>query len=60
MTLDVEGIARIDGPMHHGIYTRLQFSAPTLLDSNKYFLISVLTYQNKVIDVSGGMVKRAA
>ena len=50
VNLDVEGIAPIDGPSHQGIYTRLQFAAPTLLDSNKYFLISGLTYQNTVID----------
>lgn len=50
VNLDVEGIAPIDGPTHHGIYTRLQFAAPTLLDSNRYFLISGLTYQNTVID----------
>jgi outer membrane protein assembly factor BamA len=50
VNLDVEGIAPIDGPTHHGIYTRLQFAAPTLLDSNKYFLIAGTTYQNTVID----------
>jgi outer membrane protein assembly factor BamA len=50
VNLDVEGIAPIDGPTHHGIYTRLQFAAPTLLDSNKYFLIGGATYQNTVID----------
>ena len=50
VNLDVEGIAPIDGPTHHGIYTRLQFAAPTLLDSNKYFLIGGMTYQNTVID----------
>jgi outer membrane protein assembly factor BamA len=50
VNLDVEGIAPIDGPTHHGIYTRLQFAAPTLLVSNKYFLISGMTYQNTVID----------
>ena len=50
LNLDVEGIAPIDGPTHHGIYTRLQFAAPTLLDSNKYFLIGGITYQNTVID----------
>jgi outer membrane protein assembly factor BamA len=49
VNLDVEGVAPIDGPAHHGVYTRLQFAAPTLLDSNKYFLISGLTYQNTVI-----------
>ena len=46
----IEGIAPIDGPTHHGIYARLQFAAPTLLDSNKYFLIGGTTYQNTVID----------
>jgi outer membrane protein assembly factor BamA len=50
VNLDVEGIAPIDGPTHHGIYTRLQFAAPTLLDSNNYFLITGMTYQNTVID----------
>jgi hypothetical protein len=50
VNLDVEGIVPIDGLTHHGIYTRLQFAAPTLFDSNKYFLISGLTYQNTVID----------
>jgi len=50
VNLDVDGIAPIDGPTHHGIYTRLQFATPTLLDSNKYFLISGMTYQNTVID----------
>jgi outer membrane protein assembly factor BamA len=48
--LDVEGIAPMDGPSHHGIYTRLQYAAPTLLDSNKYFLIGGATYQNTVIN----------
>ncbi len=46
MNLDVEAIAPIDGPTHHGIYSRLQFVDPTLLDSDKYFLISGVTYQN--------------
>jgi outer membrane protein assembly factor BamA len=50
VNLDVQGIAPIDGPSHHGIYTRLQFAAPTLFDSNKYFLIGGMTYQNTVID----------
>ncbi|MGB6309624.1 MAG: hypothetical protein WBF89_17695 [Steroidobacteraceae bacterium] len=50
VNLDVEGIAPIDGPSHHGIYTRLQFASPTLFDSNKYFLIAGATYQNTVID----------
>jgi outer membrane protein assembly factor BamA len=48
VNLDVEGIVPIDGPTHHGIYSRLQFVDPTLLDSNKYFLISGITYQNTV------------
>jgi outer membrane protein assembly factor BamA len=50
VNLDVEGIVPIDGPTHHGIYTRLQFASPTLFDSNKYFLISGATYQNTEID----------
>jgi outer membrane protein assembly factor BamA len=50
VNLDVEGIAPIDGPTHHGIYTRLQFASPTLFDSNRYFLIGGATYQNTVID----------
>jgi outer membrane protein assembly factor BamA len=50
LNLDVEGIAPIDGPTHHGVYTRLQFASPTLFDSNKYFLISGATYQNTVIE----------
>jgi outer membrane protein assembly factor BamA len=54
VNLDVEGIAPIGGPTHQGIYTRLQFAAPTLLDSNKYFLISGITYQNTVIDYPYG------
>lgn len=49
VNLDVEGIAPVDGPAHHGIYSRLQFVDPTLLDSNKYFLISGISYQNTVI-----------
>ena len=49
VNLDVEGIAPIDGPTHHGSYSRLQFVDPTLLDSNKYFLISGISYQNTVI-----------
>jgi outer membrane protein assembly factor BamA len=50
VNLDVEGIAPIDGPSHHGIYTRLQFASPTVFDSNRYFLIGGATYQNTVID----------
>ncbi len=50
VNLDLEGIVPIDGPTHHGIYTRLQYAVPTLFDSNKYFLISGATYQNTVID----------
>lgn len=50
VNLDVEGIVPIDGPSHHGIYTRLQFASPTLFDSNRYFLIGGATYQNTVID----------
>jgi outer membrane protein assembly factor BamA len=49
VNLDVEGIVPIDGPTHHGVYSRLQFVDPTLLDSNKYFLIAGITYQNTVI-----------
>jgi outer membrane protein assembly factor BamA len=49
VNLDVEGIAPIGGPTHHGIYTRLQFVDPTLLDSNRYFMISGISYQNTVI-----------
>jgi outer membrane protein assembly factor BamA len=50
VNLDVEGIVPIDGPSHHGIYTRLQFASPTLFDSNRYFLIGGATYQNTVIE----------
>jgi len=50
VNLDLEGIVPVDGPTHHGIYTRLQYAVPTLFDSNKYFLISGATYQNTVID----------
>jgi outer membrane protein assembly factor BamA len=50
VNLDVEGIAPINGPTHHGIYTRLQFASPTLFDSNRYFLIGGATYQNTVTD----------
>jgi hypothetical protein len=49
LNLDVEGIVPVDGPTHHGIYARLQFVDPTLLDSSKYFLISGITYQNTLI-----------
>ena len=49
VNLDVEGIVPIDGPTHHGIYSRLQFVDPTLLDSNKYFLISGISYQNTLV-----------
>jgi len=50
VNLDVEAIVPIDGPTHHGIYSRLQFVDPTLLDSNKYFLISGISYQNTLIN----------
>jgi outer membrane protein assembly factor BamA len=49
VNLDVEEIVPIDGPTHHGIYSRLQFADPTLLNSNKYFLISGIAYQSTVI-----------
>jgi outer membrane protein assembly factor BamA len=49
VNLDVEGIVPMGGATHHGIYLRLQFVDPTLLDSNKYFLISGISYQNTVI-----------
>jgi outer membrane protein assembly factor BamA len=49
VNLDVEGIVPIDGPTHHGVYARLQLVDPTVLDSNKYFLISGITYQNTLI-----------
>jgi len=49
VNLDVEAIVPIDGPTHHGIYSRLQFVDPTLLGSNKYFLISGISYQNTVV-----------
>jgi outer membrane protein assembly factor BamA len=49
VNLDVEGIIPIDGPTHHGVYARLQFVDPTLLDSSRYFLISGISYQNTVI-----------
>jgi hypothetical protein len=50
VNLDVEAIAPIDGLTHHGIYSRLQFVDPTLLGSNRYFLISGISYQNTLID----------
>lgn len=50
VNLDLEGIAPIYGPTHDGIYTRLQYAAPTLFASNKYFLISGATYQNTAIN----------
>jgi len=50
VNLDVEAIAPIDGHTHRGIYSRLQFVNPTLLESNKYFLISGISYQNTLID----------
>ena len=49
VNLDVEALVPIDGPTHHGIYSRLQVVDPTLLDSNKYFLISGVSYQNTVV-----------
>jgi outer membrane protein assembly factor BamA len=49
VNLDVEAIVPIEGPTHHGVYSRLQFVDPTLLDFNKYFLIGGISYQNTVI-----------
>jgi outer membrane protein assembly factor BamA len=50
VNLDVEGLIPIDGPSHHGIFARLQFVDPTLLDSNRYFLIAGASYQNTAIN----------
>lgn len=50
VNLDAQGIIPLDGPTHRGVYSRLQYAAPTLFDSNKYFLIGGATYQNTVID----------
>jgi len=50
VNLDVEAIAPMDGHTHRGIYSRLQLVDPTLLESNKYFLIGGISYQNTLID----------
>jgi hypothetical protein len=54
LNLDFEGIAPIGGLTRRGVYTRLQFVDPNLLDSSKYFLIAGVTYQNTLIDYPGG------
>jgi outer membrane protein assembly factor BamA len=54
VNVDFEGIAPIGGLTRRGIYTRLQFADPKLLDSSKYFLITGVTYQNTRIDYPGG------
>jgi Omp85 superfamily domain len=46
VNLDVEGIVPMGGLERHGVYARLQFVDPKLLDSSRYFLISGITYQN--------------
>jgi len=53
LNLDFEGIAPIGGLTRRGVYTRLQFADPKLLDSSKYFLIAGVTYQNTLIDYPG-------
>ncbi len=54
LNLDFEGIAPLGGLTRRGIYTRLQFVDPNVLDSllesSKYFLIAGITYQNTLID----------
>ncbi len=58
VNLDFEGIAPLGGLISHGVYSRLQVVDPTLLesllDSNKYFLIAGVTYQNTLINYPGG------
>ncbi len=54
LNLDFEGIAPIGGLTRRGIYSRLQWVDPKLLDSSKYFLITGVTYQNTLIDYPGG------
>ena len=54
LNLDFEGIAPIGGLTRRGVYSRLQFVDPNLLDSSKYFLIAGATYQNTLIDYPGG------
>ncbi len=53
LNVDFEGIAPIGGLTRRGIYSRLQFVDPTLLDSSRYFLIAGVTYQNTLIDYPG-------
>ncbi len=58
LNLDFEGIAPLGGLTRRGVYARLQFVDPSLLDSlldsSKYFLIAGVTYQNTLIDYPGG------
>ncbi len=54
LNVDFEGIAPIGGLTRRGVYSRLQFVDPKLLDSSKYFLIAGVTYQNTLIDYPGG------
>jgi len=46
VNLDVEGVVPMGGLERYGVYARLQFVDPKLLDSSRYFLISGITYQN--------------
>lgn len=54
LNIDFEGIAPVGGLTRRGIYTRLQFVDPNLVDSSKYFLIAGVTYQNTLVDYPGG------
>jgi outer membrane protein assembly factor BamA len=58
LNLDFEGIAPLGGLTRRGVYARLQFVDPNVLDSllesSKYFFIAGVTYQNTLIDYPGG------
>ena len=54
LNADLEGMVPINGLTRRGIYSRLQFADPKLLDSSKYFLITGVSYQNTLIDYPNG------
>jgi len=46
LNFDVEGIVPLSGLQRRGIFSRLQFVDPKLLDSRKYFLIGGVSFQD--------------
>jgi outer membrane protein assembly factor BamA len=54
LNFDIEGIVPISGLQRRGIFSRLQFVDPKLLDSRKYFLIGGVSFQDSFSEYSNG------